>query len=116
MEDPNIQVEIEIDNLTVGENLDGAAIGNVAIDVEGESDLNITVSDTRFVVVNGVLKLIPGESLDFETEPNVTITVTASNRDGEVASSDFEIAVQDLQEAAVISGPCGSSKYPLSPT
>ena len=104
MEDPNIQVEIEIDNLTVGENLDGAAIGNVAIDVEGESDLNITVSDPRFVVVNGVLKLIPGESLDFETEPNVTITVTASDRDGEVASSDFEIAVQDLQEAAVISG------------
>lgn len=95
---------IEIDNLTVDENLDGAVIGTVTLSSQLGNDPRIVVSDNRFELVDGVLRLKPGESLDFETEPTVTVTVTADDPSGLSLSGDFEIAVQDVQEAAVITG------------
>ena len=64
------------------ENLAGAAAGRLtATDPDGDA-LGWSVSDTRFEVADGVLKLKPGVALDAEAEPAVTLTVTATDAGG----------------------------------
>ena len=69
--------EAELTGTTVAENTPGAAIGTVtATDPDIVDKLHYLVSDSRFEVVNGTLKLKSGVSLDYETEPTIHITIT----------------------------------------
>ena len=67
-----------------------------AADADGDA-LAFTVSDDRFEVAETdagpALKLKDGVSLDFETDPQVMVTVTATDPHGESASADFTIDV-----------------------
>ena len=57
------------------------------------------VSDNRFEVVNGTLKLKSGVSLDYETEPTVHITITTVDAGGLTASPrDYTITVTDTND------------------
>ena len=57
-----------------------------------------TVNDARFEIVAGELRLKVGESLDYETEASVTVTVTATDAQGLTVDEDFTIEVGNVAE------------------
>jgi Ca2+-binding RTX toxin-like protein len=82
----------------VRENIDGAVVGTLAAADPDAGDVHsFTVSDARFEVVGGSLKLKSGMSLDHEAEPVVALTVTASDASGLSRSEVFTIRVLDQQ-------------------
>ncbi len=86
---------------TVPENAPGAEIGAVAATDPDPGDTHTwTVSDDRFEIVNGVLKLKAGVALDYETAATVTLEITATDSGSPPASrtQEFTLAVQDVLE------------------
>jgi hypothetical protein len=93
---------IELAGATVDENTPGAEIGAVTVtDPDADDTHTLTVSDDRFEIVGGVLRLKPGVALDFETEATVVLTITAvdSGEPPLSLSQEFTIAVIDLPES-----------------
>ena len=96
---------VDLSSAQVDENASGAVIGTLSTtDVDTSDTHSYTVSDDRFEVVedgsgNMVLQLKDGESLDHESEPTVTLTVTTTDNHGGSVSEDFTIDVGDLNEA-----------------
>ena len=85
----------------VTENLTGMVVGTLATtDIDSTDTHEYSVSDARFEVVNNELKLVDGVSLDFENEPTVSVTVTATDSQGAETSETFTINVADVNEAA----------------
>ena len=83
----------------VSENASGAVVGTVsAIDPDHDS-LTYTVSDSRFEIVGGQLKLVDGVSLDHEAEPQVTLTLTATDPYGLAVQHTVTIDVTNVNEA-----------------
>lgn len=63
-------------NLTVPELTKGLVLGRVsAIDQDANELYSWTVSDSRFEVVNGILQLADGKTLDYETGSSVALVV-----------------------------------------
>jgi len=89
---PSIMVD---STASVDENQAGAAITSItASDPDGDS-VAFDVSDDRFEISGGELKLKAGESLDHEAEMSVRITITAS--DGtDAVTARVAIAVNDI--------------------
>ncbi len=93
---------ITLDNATVEENAAGAIVGLVAAEDQDIGDTHTyQSSDSRFEVVGDQLKLKDGVTLDHEGEPNVTLTVTATDEGGLSFEQSFTIAVTDVNEAPV---------------
>ncbi len=64
------------DNLTVPELTEGLVFGQVnAIDQDANELYSWTVSDSRFEIVNGILQLASGISLDFEEDSTIALVV-----------------------------------------
>jgi hypothetical protein len=98
--------DISISNLSVSENASGAVVGAVTtIDPDAGNTHSYSVSDSRFEVVNGQLKLIAGKSLDYETESSVQLTITTKDQGGLSYSENFTIKVNDVNEAPPNSAP-----------
>src|SRR6185295_12826113 len=57
-----------------------------------------SVSDNRFEVVDGQLKLKDGVALDHEGEPSVTVTVTSHDAAGAAVSESFTLNVANVNE------------------
>ena len=96
-EDPT---DIDIDNLTVDENAKGAVVGAVStVDPDVGDSHSYTVSDNRFEVKKGELKLKNNQQLDHETEPTVSIDVTTTDDAGNTYTETFTITVNDINEA-----------------
>ncbi len=101
--DPNSVVAID-------ENTTGAVVIGTLDVTDPDSDTDpfgqhtITVSDSRFEVVSGELRLKAGQSLDHETEGTIEVTVTATDINGTGLSADkvFTVLVQDVNEAPVV--------------
>lgn len=92
---------ITLSSSTLAENADGAIIGDLTVaDIDTEDSHTFTVDDARFEVVNGQLKLVDGQSLDFETEPTVDVNVTATDLAGEsTAPITFTLTITDANDA-----------------
>ncbi len=91
---------LTIDNASVSENADGQVIGNLTVtDVDAGDTHTFAVSDNRFEVVGGALKLVAGQSLDFEAEPTISLSVTATDTGGESFQQSFTITVVNQNEA-----------------
>lgn len=72
--------DITVDGNQIPENEPGAEVGEVVvIDEDAYQEFQIDVSDDRFEVVDGILKLFDGQELDRETEPEVTVEVVATD-------------------------------------
>ena len=96
--------DIMLDNLSVSENVAGAVVGNLTTsDVDAGDSHTYSVDDTRFEVVGGQLKLKAGQSLDFETEPTVPITITTTDSGTASFNEAFVISVGDVNEAPTVS-------------
>ena len=94
--------EIALNNQSVDENAIGAVIGAVTVtDLDAEDSHTLSVDDARFEIVGGQLKLKSGQSLDFESEPTVTVMVTATDQAGSglALTESFTITVNNLNEA-----------------
>ena len=93
----------ELAGASVAENAPGAVIGPVsALDPDAGDTVTFTVSDPRFEIVDGQLKLKDGISLDHEAEPTIDLTLTATDAGGLTSSKTATIAVQDVLEAPVL--------------
>jgi len=93
-------IEVTVDANPVTENELGAIVGAVTIVDPDLGDVHtLTVDNPRFEIVEGVLKLKDDQSLDFETEPTVIVSVTATDQDGLSVTSDVTINVTDVIEA-----------------
>ncbi len=91
--------DIGLSNTTVAENAAGAVVGTLSTaDVDAGDTHSYSVSDTRFEVVDGQLKLKDGISLDHESEPSVSVTVTSTDASGASISEDFTISVSNVNE------------------
>ncbi|MCZ8036898.1 MAG: DUF4114 domain-containing protein [Microcystis sp. LE17-20A] len=100
--------DIELGDNSVTENAFGATIGNITItdpDTLAEFRNNaVTVNDERFEIVNNggtfQLKLKNDQSLDYETEPKVTIALTATDGGNTslTYSKNFTLNVIDVDE------------------
>jgi hypothetical protein len=96
--------DISVDNLSVDENTTGTVIGNVTVIDPDLGDTHVvTVSDTRFEVVGGQLKLKAGESLDFETDPSVQVDITATDTGSLEYVEGFAITVNNVNDPPSVS-------------
>ncbi len=95
---------ISIDDFSVTENEAGSVVGALSITDEDEGDSHsFAVSDNRFEVVGGQLKLKNGVSLNYENVQTVDVTVTATDRGGDRVSETFTVNVQDVAETLTLS-------------
>ncbi len=91
----NSPTDITLSNDDVTENADGAVIGKLTTTDQDKNDNHTyTVSDNRFEVVNGELKLKQGQSLDYEKEQSVKVTVTTNDGKADF-SKEFTINITD---------------------
>ena len=91
---------ISLSNQSVDENAAGAVIGSLSTaDVDDGDSHSYSVSDDRFEVVNGELKLKDGESLDHESEDSVSVTVTSTDSGNLSTQETFSITVNDVDES-----------------
>ena len=81
------------------ENDAGATIGTLSsFDPDAGDSVTYTVSDDRFEVVEGEVRLVEGVSLDREEASSLDITVTATDESGASTSETFTITVEDIIE------------------
>jgi Ca2+-binding RTX toxin-like protein len=87
---------------TVAENAAGAAIAALTVaDPDSGDTHTFTVSDVRFEIAGGMLKLVAGASLDFEKEPTVALSITATDQGGlSTAPQSFTVNVTDVNESS----------------
>ncbi|MEL6415878.1 MAG: carbohydrate-binding domain-containing protein, partial [Pseudomonadota bacterium] len=97
-----------IDNLTlvaepgtIAENAAGAVIGMLQVEDPDIGDSHsFEVSDARFEVVDGVVKLKEGVALDHEAGGTVGFDVIATDSGGNSKTQNFEITVANIDEPA----------------
>ena len=94
-----VPTDITLDNTTVAENASGAIIGNLGVvDPDAGDTHTWSVDDVRFEIVAGQLKLKAGQSLDFEAEPSVNLTITATDAGLLAYNELFAITVSNVNE------------------
>ena len=95
----NAPTGVSLENTEVAENAEGAVIGDLsATDIDDGDTHSFTVSDDRFEVVDGQLKLKEGQSLDHEVADAIDVTVTATDAGGLETSETFTLSVSDVNE------------------
>jgi len=90
---------IDVSNTRVAENEIGSIVGDLtALDPDMNDTHSFQVSDDRFEVVDGSLFLRDGVSLDFETDPEISLEITATDAAGQSITQSISIEVQDVNE------------------
>ncbi|HEY9626485.1 MAG TPA: FG-GAP-like repeat-containing protein [Coleofasciculaceae cyanobacterium] len=90
---------IALSSNTVDENAVAAVIGTLTVtDPDVGDAYSFTLSDSRFEVVSGQLKLKSGVSFNYEMETSLNLGVTATDVGGLSTSNSFTINVNDLVE------------------
>ncbi|HJR22239.1 MAG TPA: cadherin domain-containing protein, partial [Dongiaceae bacterium] len=103
------QTGISLAGSQVAENAAGAAVGQVSVTDPDAGDVqSFHVSDSRFEVVDGQLKLKADASLDYEAEPSVNVTVTATDSGGQSVQQTFVINVANVNEAPSVASTDGT--------
>ena len=91
--------DIQLSNASVPEIAGGAIVGILSTtDIDAGDTHSYTVSDSRFEVVNGQLKLKDDTQLDYEAAPSVNVTVTSTDAGGASFAKQFAIAVSNVDE------------------
>lgn len=97
-------VAVSFTTNAISENSSGS-VGLVhVVDPDGSGNYEYEVSDSRFEVVNGELRLKPGKMLDYETEPQLSVTVTVTEPTAEIVgefpiTSTVRVEVIDSNDA-----------------
>jgi hypothetical protein len=89
----DVPTEILINSQEVPELAPGAEIGLISVADEDGDYYEYQVSDERFVVANGVLRLTESAMLDRNLELSIPITVTATSAGGGIIVFTFPLTV-----------------------
>ena len=93
--------DIGISRTGLMDNTDAAVVGTLTTTDEDTIDNHTyTVSDDRFEVVDGVLRLKAGVTIDNLVEPTVTINVTTTDKGGLTYQEEFTLTVGTVQVTA----------------
>jgi Ca2+-binding RTX toxin-like protein len=99
---PRAPTALALSAATVTENEAGAVIGTLsATDSDPWEAFRFSVDDARFEVVDGVLRLRTGITLDHEAAATVTVRVTVRDGENLTFTQAFEIAVVDIAGATI---------------
>ncbi|MBO9398127.1 cadherin repeat domain-containing protein, partial [Shimia sp. R9_2] len=91
---------LTLETQTVAENARGAVVGQLTVADQDVADTHsYTVSDDRFEVVDGALKLKDGIALDHEAAAQVDVEVTVTDAAGSAYTESFMINVTDTNDA-----------------
>lgn len=93
--------DIVVSDGSVDENVPGAELGSVVVvDPDTSDQHTFTLSDLRFEIVNGILKLRNGVSLDHEAASTIPLTITAFDNGlpSKSVSKTITITVNDVNE------------------
>jgi Ca2+-binding RTX toxin-like protein len=98
---------ITLSSNSLQEELPGGVIGILSVeDPDGDAAFTFTVSDPRFVIVQGPagyqLKLADGAIVDYETDASVSLTITATDAGGLSTSKQLNIEVQDISGVTIV--------------
>ncbi|MBL8707581.1 MAG: cadherin domain-containing protein, partial [Rhodospirillaceae bacterium] len=94
---------IELKNMSIAEEVPGAVVGDIVVADPDFGDFHeFQLSDDRFEVVAGQLRLKDGIVLDHETEPSVEVTITAIDTGGLGHTKSFVITVEDANDAPTV--------------
>ena len=86
--------------MQISENTENVEPGLVSFtDVDPDDEHQYNVSDERFTVVDGVLTLKPGVTLDHEEEPTVALQISVTDSAGGAATHNLTLQVLDVNEA-----------------
>ncbi|CUK17866.1 PA14 domain protein [Ruegeria denitrificans] len=90
---------MDLSGTSVSENADGAVVGTLSVQDQDSGDSHsYSVSDDRFEVVDGELKLKDGVTLDYEPEQQIEVQVTVTDAAGTAHAEGFSIEVTDQNE------------------
>ena len=110
-QEANLSFSIEFTHFNLPENASGAVAGRVSVIDRDQSDIaKIEVSDDRFIVIQGQLRLKNAISLDFEQEPTVNLRIKATDMAGAIAEDSVFLQVEDRNDAPELSGDATVSK------
>ncbi|MDO4897288.1 MAG: family 20 glycosylhydrolase [Moraxella sp.] len=88
--------DITLSSLMLPEYQDGVVVGQLtAIDPNAQDTHTYTVSDERFEIIDGQLKLKSGQMVEFDKEPTITLNITATDQDGLSVQKAFVLSVED---------------------
>ncbi len=91
--------EIHFASVPLPENSGGAGVGTVsAVDPDADDTLTLSVDDSRFEIVAGLLRLKAGQTLDYEAEPSLVVVVTVRDAAGLDLTRAFTVIVIDVNE------------------
>tara|TARA_R110001592_G_scaffold144538_2_gene367769 strand:- start:3652 stop:6993 length:3342 start_codon:yes stop_codon:yes gene_type:complete len=97
--------DIALDASSVRENEPGWVVGTLSVtDPDAGDSHTLAVSDARFEIVAGQLKLKDGVTLDFEATPSVSVEVTATDAGGLSRTETFVVTVEDVPDTATQGG------------
>ena len=95
---------LSLDGAPIQENEFGAVVGSIEVfDPDSDSDYEFQVSDSRFEIVDGVLKLVAGAAIDYESEQKIELKITASDssQPENKVSEDFTVEISNSDEPPV---------------
>ncbi len=99
--------QVILDTNSVDENSVGAVIGNLSTQDIDDSMHTYSVSDDRFEVVDDVLKLKDGVSLDYESESFINLDITSTDASGASVTQALTVDVNDIDESGSnVDGEC----------
>ena len=89
---------IDLSSIGVSEKIDGAVVGTISTADQDTGDTHTyAISDDRFEIIDGSLKLKAGNTVEYVTEPSIAITITSTDSAGVEFSKDFSILVGSIQ-------------------
>jgi hypothetical protein len=89
---------INISSLGVPEKIDGAIVGAVTTSDQDSGDTHTySVSDDRFEIVDGNLKLKSGNTVEYATETTIVLSVTTTDAAGETFTQEYTLLVGSIQ-------------------
>ncbi len=94
---PGPVADITLNDLAFPENETGVTVSSIVV-VGLETPTSYSFSDDRFEIVDDILKLKEGVLIDFETEMEVPLTISATDTAGNPVSFEFLLDVQDVNE------------------
>ncbi|TDL85862.1 PA14 domain-containing protein, partial [Meridianimarinicoccus aquatilis] len=97
--------DITIDSVDVRSADFGAVVGRLeVVDLDAGDTHSFTVSDARFTVEDGALKLHDWADLDLNEDADLTLSVTATDAAGESVTEEMALNVADAAVVRVSSG------------
>ncbi|WP_371036354.1 VCBS domain-containing protein [Rhodosalinus sp. FB01] len=98
-EGPEAPTDVELLNDTIAENAPGGVVGDIVVTDPNEGDtFTFELSDDRFEVAGGQLKLVDGIALDYEAETQITLSALVTDSDGLTFLATGTIEVLDVDE------------------